>query len=56
MTLEIMDRVIVKGINEKGVILSIHHQIGKTEYQVRYFFDGKPETVYYHDFELEKIK
>ena len=55
MTLKIMDRVKIKEIDQSGVIISIHHQIGKSEYQVRYFMNGEVQAIYYHDFELEKV-
>ncbi len=55
MEINILDRVSVKALDVSGTVLSIHHQIGKTEYQVRYFMNGEPQTIYYHDFEIEKI-
>lgn len=56
MKFKIMDRVLIKEIDQKGTVISIHQQIGNCEYQVRYFMNGEPQTIYYHDFELEHVR
>lgn len=55
MKFDLLEKVMIKEINVVGIIISVHFQIGKIEYQVRYFMDGEQKTIYYHDFELEKL-
>lgn len=55
VSFNIGDKVKVKELNIKGKVSGIYIDAAEVSYKVRYFFESKPQEVYFCDYELEKV-
>jgi len=52
---KIKDRVRIKELEIDGIIISIWFTDSDIQYEVRYFFNGKAEKIYFYKDELELV-
>lgn len=55
VTFSIGDKVKVKQLGIKGRVSGIFVGLNRTEYQVRYIYDGGPKDIYFLEEELEPV-
>lgn len=53
---DIRDKVTIKEIQQIGRVKSIWYVTRGIEYEVRYFYEGKPLSEYFFEDELDRVK
>jgi hypothetical protein len=50
------DRVKIKELNIKGKVMGIYISPSRVTYEIRYFYEGKPQDIYFEHSELEIVE